>query len=421
MEVNMVNKWPEEYLNNPNIEKPIEQIWVDIDNFSFEDMYEGTENLQAKLRLLVPFPPLNYKGKFIKGFFYSNGSRTIMQKYPEINKLFFVIAESMFASYPKNHKADYFFTLYKNEARERYYKNKYPETKNIICLPLQNADFKNEYDMGPTPNTSKTIDVFCVSTPFPVKNLPIIAKALKEYERKYAKRLKVVYAIGTKTAKKCEDGSLDYSEVIDYGKTQLQLVDEIFNGRTKDYIDFYPWIDYKDLPKYYSASKCFVLGSLIEGKNRAIVEAQCCDTPIIVFKQFNQYVRGDFPIFFGNAGEYVPEFTPESLADTIHKVITHPENYEPRKSYLEHYGRKNFVNTIIDANSYYAENIPNYEKGRIQDNLWVDLACYDNYQVCYHDFLYGKKINFSHVVGIQNIDAMAKRYYEKFGLPWKYD
>ena len=63
-----------------------------------------------------------------------------------------------------------------------------------------------------------------------------------------------------------------------------------------------PQGNYKDLSKYYSASKCCVLGSLIEGKNRFISESQSCDVPIIVFKDFNKYSRGDFPVFFGNAG-----------------------------------------------------------------------------------------------------------------------
>lgn len=417
----MVNVWPEMYMHNPNIEKPIEEIWDDIDNYSFEDRYEESEKLHASLSMVVPFPPLKYKKKLVKGVFYSQASRTILNKYPELKEIFFVIANSMFCSYPRNYQADYFFTCYKNEARERYFKNKHPETKDIICLPLQDADFLNEYYIAPVPYTPKTIDVFCVSTPFPVKNLPMIAVALKEYERKYGRRLKVVYAIGKRNAVRREDGSLDYSKVEEYGSKQLRYVDEVFDGKTKDYIDFYPFIDYKDLSKYYSASKCCVLGSLIEGKNRFISESQSCDVPIIVFKDFNKYTRGDFPVFFGNAGEYVPLFTPESLADTIHKVITNPQNYEPRKNYLEHYGRRNFVNTIIDSNPYYAENIPNYEKGKTHDNLWVDLACYDNYQVCYHDFLYDKKTNLSHVVGLSNIERLIKYYYQKFGLDWKYD
>lgn len=411
----MENTWPEEYMHNPNINKPIEQIWDDIDNYSFEDRYENADHLQGSLSMVVPIPPVRYKGKFIKGVFYSQASKKILNKYPRLKELFFVCANSMFSSYPRNHQADYFFTCYKNEKREQYYKNKYPQTKNIICLPLQDADFVNEYYIANVPNIQKTIDVFCVSTPFPVKNLPVIAQALKEYERKYGYVLKVVYAIGKRTAIRNEDGTFDYSNVEDYGKNQLKKVDEIL-GDTKKYIDFYPYIEYRDLPKYYSAAKCGVLGSLIEGKNRFISECLSCDTPIIVFKDFNKYSRGDYPVFFGNSGEYVPEFTPESLADTIHKVINNQENYEPRRNYLKHYGRRNFVNIIADANPYYRENLPDYEQGRFFENVWYDLACWDNYLVSFHDFLYGRMVPFQHVVGIDNIDRMIKSYYEKFGL-----
>ena len=415
-----VNIWPEQYMQNPNMDKPIEKIWDDIDNYSFEDRYEAAKELRSSWSVIVPIPPVLYKGKFVKGVLFSQATKIIMEKFPELQNLFFICANSMFTSYPRNHKADYFFTCYKNKKREAYYKNKYPETKNIICLPLQDADFLNEYYIAPVPNVEKTIDVFCVSTPFPVKNLPVIAKALLEYEKKYGRVLKVVYAIGKRSAIKREDGSLDYSQVEDYGKNELIKVDEIL-GDTKKYIDFYPFIEYKDLSRFYSSSKCAVLGSLIEGKNRFISEALSCDTPIIVFKDFNKYTRGDFPVFFGNSGEYVPEFTPESLADTIHKVITNPQNYEPRKNYLEHYGRKNFVNIMADANPYYAQNIPGYEKGRFFENVWYDMACWDNYQVSYHDFLYGKKVPWQHVAGVKDIEALIKLYYNFFGLEWKYE
>ena len=416
----MANIWPEQYMQNPNIDKPIEEIWDDIDNYSFEDRYEEAKDLSGSLSMIVPIPPVKYKGKFVKGVFFSQASRMILNKFPELKELFFVCANSMFCSYPRNNQADYFFTCYKNEKREQYYKSKHPETKDIICLPLQDADFLNEYYIAPVPNTPKEVDVFCVSTPFPVKNLPLIAKSLLAYEKKYGRILRVVYAIGQRSTVKREDGSLDYSNLIDYGKNELKKVDEIL-GNTKKYIDFYPYIDYKDLSLVYSSAKCAVLGSLIEGKNRFISEAQSCDTPIIVFKDFNKYVRGDFPVFFGNSGEYVPEFTPESLADTIHKVITNPQNYEPRKNYLEHYGRKNFVNIMADANPYYAQNLPDYEKGRFFENKWYDLACWQNYQVSYYDFLYGRKIPYFHVAGLKDIEALIKSYYNMFGLEWKYE
>lgn len=36
----MENIWPEIYMHNPKIDKPIERIWDDIDGYSFEDRYE---------------------------------------------------------------------------------------------------------------------------------------------------------------------------------------------------------------------------------------------------------------------------------------------------------------------------------------------------------------------------------------------
>ena len=224
--------WPEQYMHNPDMNKPIEQIWDDIDGYSFEELYEQ-ENKWGSLSFLVPFPPMNYKGKFIKGICFSQGTRLLMEQYPDMKKLFHVCANSMFASIPWSHNADMFFTCYKNEAREKYYKNKYPETKNIPFLPLQDADFLNEYVIAPTENKEKTIDVICVSTAFPVKNLPVIAKALKIYEEKYGSILKVTYAIGNNSAKKLEDGTLDYSGVIDYAKGPLREVDATL-GETKN-------------------------------------------------------------------------------------------------------------------------------------------------------------------------------------------
>lgn len=408
--------WPESYLHNPDVKKPIEQIWDDIDAYSFEELYEQ-EDKQSGLTLVAPLPPMSYRGKFIKGLCFSQGTRILLEKYPDIQKLFHVCANSMFSSYPWSKKADVFFTCYKNEAREKYYRSKHPETNHVTFVPLQDADFLNEYVMKPISGTQKYIDVFCVSTAFPVKNLPIIAKALKIYEEKYGRILKTVYAIGNNAAVKREDGSLDYSNMIDYAKGPLREVDEIL-GDTKKYIDFIPYIKYYDLPQYYSAAKCGVLGSLIEGKNRFLSECRSCDVPVIVFKDFNKYSRGDYPVFFGNSGEYIPEFSAESMADTIHKVLTHLEDYEPRKNYLKYHGRKNFVNTLVDALPYYRENLPEYEARRIMDNVWVDLACLDNYKMSYHDYLYGASYQYSHVIGMENILKTLKMYYEKFGLRW---
>lgn len=408
------SKWPSEYFHNPLSNKPIEQIWDDIDAYTFESQFESEDRIE-KIDFVIPFIPLNYQGKVIKGVFYSQAVDVIIEKFPRLKEIFFPIANSMFSSYPQSEYADVYFTCYKNEKRENYYKNKYPNKKDIVMLPLQDADFTNEYKMAPAFNIFKTFDIFCVSTAYPVKNIPMIAKAIKEYERKYGVILKVKYAIGSRDLIVNEDKTIDVSKLRDDAQKQLKEVMKILGDYTK-YIEFFSFIDYKDLPKYYTGARCCVLASLLEGKNRFLSEAMACNTPVIVFQDFNKYSRGDYPIFFENSGEYAPYFTPESLADTIHKVINNPQNYEPRKNYLKYSGRKNFVNTIIDSIPYYKENLPNYEKGRIQDNIWVDLAMQYDYQLSTYDFIYGKNSAIQHVRGMKAIESLVKFFYSRFKI-----
>lgn len=409
--------WPNHFFHDPHCDMPIEEIWDEIDAYTFEEGYKE-EDKKKDIDFVIPLPPLDYGGKRTKGVFYSQGVDVILEKYPRLKEIFFVCANSMFASYPWAKDADAFFTCYKNEKREQHYLAKYPDRKGTYFLPLQDADFLNEYYMAPTFYPERDIDIFCVSTAYPVKNMPMIARAIKEYERKYGVVLKVVYAIGSRLCKKLEDGRMDYSEIRYDAKAQLDEVKEILGGNVEKYIDFYPYIDYADLAKYYSNSKCCVLASLLEGKNRFISEAMSCNTPIIVFKDFNKYVRGDYPVFFENSGEYVEEYTPEALADTIRKVIYNIHNYEPRKNYIKYFGRKNFINTITDTIPYFKENIPDFEYGRIHDNVWVDTACQINYQLGYHDFLYGKNSAVSFVRGMDNISSLVEFYFSRFDIEY---
>ena len=408
------NKWPTAYFKNPNIDKPIEEIWDEIDGYTFEEQFEKPDRIE-KIDFVIPFPPLKHEGKVTKGVFFSQAVDVIVEKFPRIKEIFFPIANSMFSSYPDSVHADAFFVCYDNPKREQHFKEKYPDKKNIVMLPLQDADFMNEYKMAPAFNTPKTVDVFCVSTVFPVKNVPVIAQAIKAYEKKYGIRLKVQYAIGSRDLIVNEDKTIDYSKLRNDAQEQLKQFTEILGDYTK-YVEFFSFIDYKDLPKYYTGARCSILASLLEGKNRFISEAMSCNTPIIVFKDFNKYSRGDYPIFFGNSGEYVPEFTPESLADTIYKVINNPQNYSPRRNYLIHSGRKNFVNKIIDSIPYYREHFPEYEKGQIQDNIWANLAMQSNYQLSCYDFIYGKNAAIQHVRGMKNIESLIKFFYSRFRI-----
>ncbi|MBQ7286950.1 MAG: glycosyltransferase [Candidatus Gastranaerophilales bacterium] len=406
--------WPLQYFHNPIIKKPIEEIWDDIDAYTFEAQYENPQKAE-EFDFVVVLPPLKYQGKITKGVFFSQAVDVIIERFPKLTEIFIPIANSMFSSYPHSTHAQAFFTCYENKAKENYYKNKYPDKKDIVMLPLQDADFTHEYKMAPTFNTPKTTDIFCVTTAFPPKNIPVFAMALKAYEKKYGKTLKVKYAIGARDLIVNEDKTIDCSKLRDDARAELEHAMEVLGDYTK-YIEFIPYVDYKDLPKYYTEAKCCVLASLLEGKNRFISEAMSCNTPIVVFKDFNQYTRGDYPIFFGNSGEYARLFNPEALADAIYKVINNPNDYEPRKNYLKHSGRKNFVNTIIDLIPYYKENLPEYEKGRITDNIWVDLAMQDNYQLSTYDFIYGRNIAIQHVRGISKIESLVNFFYSRFKI-----
>ena len=406
--------WPSAYFHNPKSDKPIEEIWDDIDNYTFESQFEKEDKLEH-IDFVIPFPPLKYEGRVIKGCFFSQAVDLIIERHPRLKEIFFPIANSMFSSYPDSDYADAYFVCYDNKKREEHYKKKYPQKREVVMLPLQDADFLNENKMTPTFNTPKTFDIFIVCTAFPVKNIPVISKAIKVYEERYGVALKVKYAIGARELIVNEDKTIDYSKLRFDAQSQLKQVEQILGDTTK-YIEFFPFIEHKDLAKYYTQARCCVLGSLLEGKNRFISEAMSCNTPIIVFKDFNKYSRGDYPIFFGNSGEYAPEFTPLSLAQTIHKVINNPKDYSPRRHYLTHNGRKNFVNTIIDKIPYYCYYLPEYEKNRITDNIWVNLAMQDNYQLSCYDFIYGRNPAIQHVRGMTAIDKLIKFFYSRFRI-----
>ncbi len=414
----MKGKWPESYLSNPNPDKKIEEIWQDLDNYSFEELY-STPKMLHQMRVVVPLPPLLYKNHFVKGFCYTQTPDLIIDKLPDVQKLFHVCANSMTFSYPWSQKADCYFTCYENKKRERYFKKKNPHLKNISYLPLQDADYTNERVMKPVCDLPKVIDVLCLATPFPVKNLPVFAKALKIYEQKYGYRLKVIWGLGETTITKRPDGSIDYSQTIDYAKKPLQEVDEILDNNIKAYIDFIPYINYWQLPKYFSLSKCAVLCSLYEGKNRFIHEAMSSNVPVVVFKDFNKFTRAKTPVFFGNGGEYAKSFTPEALADAIHKILINPQAYAPRENYLKYSGRANFMKNVIASMPYYQNNIPDLKEGNLFINKWVNQAMQAKYNMNYENFLYEGNPAISHVVGVENTFKLFKYYYQKFYLPWK--
>ena len=138
----MKGAYPVKYFLNPSINQPIEEIWDDIDAYTGE-YFEDEPHLHKKIDFVVPLPPLKYKGKFLKGLFFSQACEYILKLYPELKKIFIPCAYTMWSNYSWSDSAEVYLTCYENKEREKYYKNKYPNKKDIIFVPLQDADFTN--------------------------------------------------------------------------------------------------------------------------------------------------------------------------------------------------------------------------------------------------------------------------------------
>ena len=346
-------------------------------------------HFKTQTDFMSPLPPLLYEGKFVKGMFLSEGVDYIHTLFPRINELFISMAYTMWSSLPYSERAEVYLSCYDYPEREAWFKKTYPHKADKIFIPLQDADFTNEYVICPSFGIQKDIDVLCISRVSGVKNLPILIKALKNYHEKYGIILKTTLITGTQNLEFNEDEKRILSELEDIVGGSEEL---------KKYVEIIGRVGHGDeLNTYYTRAKTVVLTSIFEGKNRTINEAMCCNTPVIVFKHLSKYSRGNDHAFPEGAGLYVPEYTPESMCDTLHEALCNLEQFTPRRSYLRTNGRKNFLNKCIDSIPYYRENLPEYEPGKVMDNMWLDLAMQQNYQLSLNAFLYAANPAIHHV------------------------
>src|SRR5579883_1678559 len=151
-----------EYYRNSSVQKPIEQIYADMDAFTCE-ISEGEEELYEEIDLWVPLPPLFYENRFIKGIFFSKATDLLLQRYPQLSEIFHSASISAWSSYPYSNLADIYFTLYQNPSREAWFQKTHPEKANKLLIPLQDADYTHEYFFAPMPGLPKDIDVLYIS------------------------------------------------------------------------------------------------------------------------------------------------------------------------------------------------------------------------------------------------------------------
>ncbi|MGB3535809.1 MAG: glycosyltransferase [Microcoleaceae cyanobacterium] len=385
-----------QYISHPNINKSIEEIYADLDAYTYEIDRTESDRFDT-VSFYVVLPPLNYQGKVIKGFYLSESVDLLNKVLPQLSQYFFSLGYAMGGSYSWSRTADAYSCLYKNPQRIAWFRRMYPDRKNKAFIPLDDTDFLNEYVIAPRPVKSKDIDVLCVARLSEEKNMPMIAKALKVYRHKYPEqKIMMTWIMG--------DKSFNPRNIKNLSPFQKEEWDQIVSvlDNPFDYIKIIPFVDYyQNISEYYSRSKVYVLGSLIEGKNRSVCEAMSCNVPVICFREFNQYARGQDLVFPEGAGLYA-QFEPESLADTIHTVLRNPAAFKPRLQYLKYRGRKNFFNACLDSLPEYKQTIPDYVTGDAFNNLWLDLAVQDNYQMSLYDFLYGRSSK-SHIRGLINI------------------
>jgi glycosyltransferase involved in cell wall biosynthesis len=373
---------PMKYYHNPDVDKPIEEIWMDTNKFSDEKFsFKDVKNDLGNVSLFMPLPPLYIDGKFIKGIILSQCIDALSEKFPRISEFFHLGAYSMWCSYPKAENADIYFSSYDNPKRDQWFRKTYPDKADKILIPLTDADYIDEYLFGPK-KAAKDIDVLTVARMDPVKNIPLIAQALKIYRQKYADWIYMTHIVGNG-----QQGQKRYI-TNEIESSVLQIL-----GHPEDYIHLVPYANRDELAYYYSRAKVVVLASLIEGRNRSVLEAISCDTPFICFKQFNQYIRGDDLAFPQGAGIYC-DYGSESLADAIYYVIHHQEHFTPRYSFLKSGGLKGFFNKIIDAIPYYKDNLPDYQEKRHFDNVKIDMAIQRMYGKSIYEYLYNDRSSF---------------------------
>lgn len=400
---------PTYFFDNPYLEKEksMEEILNGIQSWTCEIFPDDKPEARTHSTFFVLIPPLNYKGVFLKGTFFSQGVDYIHSLFPRCNELFLSMAYSMWGSIPYSEKADCYLTCYDNPQREFWFKQTYPHKSNKIFIPLEDSDYTNDINIHPMP-VEKDIDILCVSVMQNRKNIPMLLKSVMTYHKKYDKLLKTVLITGNRKGfyDEKEQKIIQELEIIAGGKEELDKYIEILN-----------YIPYGEkLCTYYSRAKVDILTSIYEGKNRSIHEANLCNTPVIVFKDFNKYIRGNDKAFPDNAGLYAPEFTPESMADTIHQALNNLDKFTPRESYMKVNGRMNFLNKCIDSIPYYRENIPNYIPGNIEANEWFSEAIFDNYELTPMFFTYSVEKEIQDTRLHERKTAPMDFYYKKFNM-----
>lgn len=132
----------------------------------------------------------------------------------------------------------------------------------------------------------------------PKKNLLNLLKAFKIFTQKFSLKYQLLL-VGSK-----RHNSSDIYKA--YKKIKFTVKE----------VKFLDYVDFQDLPYFYSGAKLFIMPSLYEGFGLPPLEAMACGTPV---------VASDIPVFreiLGDAALLVDPFAPEKIAAAIHRILT---------------------------------------------------------------------------------------------------
>ncbi|MCB1042568.1 MAG: glycosyltransferase [Acidobacteria bacterium] len=322
----MTGVFPEELSRGIGIDHIDYQL---LDGFTWEVMADDDP---VDLYSFVLSPPYMLHGGLQKGVLMTMGPDYLVRQIPEIKQYFYLLATSRWCSIPWSQDAEVLGCLYENPARERWFRDKYSARDWQLFAPIQEADWTNDTFFCPD-SVEKTYDVVCLSRLASFKNLDIFAAALQHYWRQYG-QIRVLFLPGF-------DGpnAMDQDE---YALWRL-VVESLPSG----YVDTRWYTDAEGVRRALNQSKSYVLTSLVEGKNRGLHEAMCCDLPVVVFRDFNKAARGGASAFPDGAG-LVAQFDPSDLASTLKSVGS--RTFSPRRSYLNGFsGRRWSVARVFQA------------------------------------------------------------------------
>lgn len=387
-----------EYFQSTRIEKPIDEIFADLNSWTYE-ICEGETQSYFKIDLTALLPPLSYNGHFLKGVCYTRAADMLLARFPAMKHHFITIASSMCSAFPQAREADALFSTYKNAQRENWFRRTFPERAEKPLIPLADADFVHEEVFSPTPVRAKLIDVLTVSRLEHCKNLPMLCRAVRLYAKKYG-RIKLTIVAGRHEA--------NFLNLSSEEQEVMSEIQQVFGEGLEDYVDLIPHVAHSLLPHYYSSAKVCVLGSLVEGANRFLKEAMACNTPVICFKDFNQFVRGNHPIVPPTAG-MMCQFSEEALADCIHHAIVNSASFSPRASFLNTYGRIRVFNQCLDSLPYFTEQIPGYQSGEVHSNAWLTAAMQQAFGMTPTDWIYARS-PLMHSYGLSQVEERLSRF-----------